>query len=102
MTLKKLGILCLSLGLFVFGFATKSFAIQVSLSSGTNFYTDFANTIQCEHISLGIKNSDGTTYSNLWVTVGSFTNTSMSLAGLDPGRVAVGILTNTQTSPAFF
>jgi len=82
--------------------ATNAFALQVSLTSGTNFYTDFGHSMQGDHVSLMIKNTDGVTYSNVWVTLGSFTNTSMSLGGGDPGRFRLGALTNNQSSAAFF
>ena len=82
----------------------QAWAVQVGLTSGTNFFVDFSvsPTLQCDHISLMISNTDGVTYSNLWVTLGSFTNSSMQLGGGDPGRFPVGRLANNQGGPVFF
>ena len=86
------------------GLARQACAVQVGLTSGTNFYVDFGSspTLQCDHVSLMISNSDGVTYSNLWVTLGGFTNASMTLGGGDPGRYPLGKLANNQGGPAFF
>jgi len=82
----------------MFGLASQAWALQVGLTSGTNFYVDFSVslTLPCDHVSLIISNTDGLTYSNLWVTLGSFTNSSMGLGGGDPGRFPVGKLANNQ------
>jgi uncharacterized repeat protein (TIGR01451 family) len=93
------------LGLWLaLGLTQPAWAIQIGLTSGANFYVDFtvSPTLQGDHISLMISNTDGVTYSNLWATLTGFTNTSMALGGGDPGRYPLGKLANTQGSPAFF
>ena len=77
-------------------------ALQISLMSDTNFWTDFGASQQSDHVSVNIANADGLTYSNLWVTIGSFTNASMQLGGGEPGQYPLGKLTNAQSGPAYF
>src|SRR5258708_2805632 len=90
--------------LLAFGWANEAGALQLSLTSSTNFYVDFTvtPTLQCDYLSLMIANTDGTTYSNLLLTLRAFTNTSMRLGGGDPGRYPLGALANNQANPAFF
>src|SRR5881392_1361631 len=80
-------------------------ALQIKWTSSTNFYVDFSSTpspMNCDYVSCMITNTDGIAYSNLWVTVSSFTNTAMRLGGGDPGQYAMGTLANNQGKPAFF
>ncbi|HEX4645855.1 MAG TPA: Ig-like domain-containing protein, partial [Verrucomicrobiae bacterium] len=96
---RRLTLLFLALGL-----AGRAAAVQISLTSDTNFLTDFgvSPTLQSDHVSVSVTNTDGITYSNLWVTLGSFTNTSLQLGGGDPGQYPVGRLANSQAGAAFF
>src|SRR5260221_2933383 len=88
--------------LFIFGIFQNASALQISLTSGTNFFVDFSSAMRCDHMSFAITNNDGIAYSNLWVTAGSFTNTSMRLGGGDPGRYPLGFVTNNNSKRAFF
>ncbi len=93
---------CLFLALGLAGQAT---ALQINWTSSTNFYVDFSSTptpMNCDYVSCLITNSDGIAYSNLWITVNSFTNTAMTLGGGDPGQYAMGTLGNNQGMPVFF
>ena len=107
MTLKKRGVYsCLLLWLLAFGVANNAAALLISMTSDSNFNVDFPNSgpvFQCNHESFIITNNDGATYSNLWVTLGSFTNTTtMQLGNGDPGQYPLSTLTNNGTIAAFF
>lgn len=57
-TFGRLALLFLALGL-----AGKAAALQISLTSDTNFLTDFSvsPTMQSDHVSVSITNTDGVT-----------------------------------------
>jgi len=82
--------------------ANSALALQINQTSSTNFYVDFSDGMGAAYVSFMVTNTDGTTYSNLWATLDSFTNAAMKLGGNDPGRHALGTLANNQSKPFFF
>jgi uncharacterized repeat protein (TIGR01451 family) len=90
------------LGLFLCLTASTVHALQLSQNSGTNFYVDFSSDMRAAYVGFSVTNTDGIAYSNLWVTIDSFTNPVMRLASGDIGQYAMGSLTNNQSKPVFF
>jgi len=90
---------CAVVSLFVVNQAS---ALQVSLTCSTNFYVDFSSDMHCDYVSFMVTNTDGVTYSNLWVTIDSFTNNVLALSSGDIGQYGLGTLANNQGKPAFF
>jgi len=82
--------------------ANSALALQINQTSSANFYVDFRDGMRAAYVSFMVTNTDGTTYSNLWATLDSFTNAAMKLGGNDPGQHALGTLTNHQSTPVFF
>jgi uncharacterized repeat protein (TIGR01451 family) len=82
--------------------ASSALAVQISQTSNTNVYVDFSSDMRAAYVSYMVTNTDGLAYSNLWVTIGSFTNAVMKLGGGDIGQYAMGTLANNQGKPAFF
>lgn len=106
MNLKQCGICrAVVVLLFIASVSQNASALQINYTSSTNFYVDFSSTptpMTCDYISCAVTNTDGVNYSNLWITVGSFTNSVMALVGADAGQSALGTITNGQSKPAFF
>jgi hypothetical protein len=90
------------LALMLLGAAINSQALQVIRTSSTNLYVDFSSDMRCSYVSYMVTNTDGVTHSNLWVTIGSFTNPAVRLGGGDPGQYSLGALANNQGKPVFF
>jgi VCBS repeat-containing protein len=89
-------------GFFLCLNATSALALQLNQTSGTNFYVDFSSDMRAAYVSYTVTNTDGVAYSNLWVTIDSFTNAVMKLGGGDAGQYAMGALANNQGKPVFF
>ena len=97
-----INLICRVLCVLMCAAATEVSALQIFRTSSTNFYVDFSSDMRCDYVSYTITNTDGVTYSNLWVTIASFTNTVISLGAGDAGQYAMGALANNRGKPAFF
>src|SRR5437868_5912081 len=95
-------IFCRMLGLLTCLTAGSVHALQFNQTSSTNFYVDFSSDMRASYVSFMVTNTDGVAYSNLWVTIDSFTNTVMRLGSGDAGQYAMGTLANNQAKPVFF
>lgn len=92
----------LGAGMAVLFLAQHVLALQVYWTCSTNFYVDFSSDMRCDYVSVTVTNNDGVAYSNLWVTIGNFTNSVLALSSGDIGQYGLGTLPNNQGKPAFF
>src|SRR5436309_1836049 len=78
----------------VLGVSNQGFALQINRTSSRVIYTDLGSSpvMSCAYAAYSITNNDATAYSNLWVTVDTFTNSVVGLGGGDPGRYNLGNL----------
>ena len=88
----------------ILGLVSNATALQISRLSNTNLWVDFTLTppMQCNYVAYQITNNDGVAYSNLWVTIGSFSGSVVSLGGSDPGKYNLGALPVNGAKPVFF
>jgi len=86
------------------GLVSNAAALQISRVSNTNLFIDLTLTppMECNYAAYQITNNDGVAYSNLWVTIGSFTGSVVSLGGGDPGKFNLGTLPVNGSKPVFF
>lgn len=89
--------------ILLWGILGRAVALQVFTSS-TNLYVDLALVppISCGYAMISITNNEGVTRSNLWVTIGGFTNSSVALGGGDQGQFNLGTLAANEVKPASF
>jgi hypothetical protein len=94
----------LTMLLLVFGVGHTGLAIQIIRVSSTNILADFSLTppLACNYASYLITNNDGVIRSNLWVTIGSFTGSVVSLGGGESGKYNVGNLPVNGAKAVFF
>lgn len=76
-------------------------ALIINRTSDSVIYIDTSSSVYCSYASYQIINTDGATYSNLWVKVDSFTGTVVKLGGGDPGLYNIGTLPNNTTNTVF-
>jgi uncharacterized repeat protein (TIGR01451 family) len=79
-------------------------AIQIT-TSNTVLYVGLAITpspVGCGYAMISIANNDSVARSNLWVTIGSFTNPVVKLGGNDTGLYNLGSLAVNEAKPASF
>lgn len=86
-------LLCMSL---------QGFAVTISRTSDSVLYVDLGNGLQCSYVSYSITNNDGVNYSNLWVSIDSFSSPTVRLGGSDPGQYPLDALPAGATKSAFF
>jgi uncharacterized repeat protein (TIGR01451 family) len=87
-----------------FGLAQSALALQINRTSSPVLYTDLGASPQmaCAYASYSITNNDASAYSNLWVTLDSFTNGAIRLGGGDPGLYNLGTLAVNEARTVFF
>ena len=84
--------------------ASSAQAILITRTSITNFYTDISGSPsrRCNYVSYTINNNDGVAYSQVWVTIGSFSGGVVGLAPTEDGVVNIGSLAIGEVKAAFF
>ena len=97
--------LCIFFLLLIAGGTTPAWAqITITRTSSSVFYFDTKNTPQLTgmYAAYQIQNSGGTAYEDLWVSLGSFTGSTIGLAPNEDGLYHLGALGASETKYAFF
>jgi hypothetical protein len=76
--------------LAIFAATAQSYAApSITSTSGSVFYVDSSSNVQPNllgnYVSFNVTNTSGSTIADAWVTIGSFTGSSVSLAPNEPG-----------------
>jgi uncharacterized repeat protein (TIGR01451 family) len=81
-----------------------AFALVITRTSSPIFYIDTSIVPQLQgmYVSYQVSNNDGTSYSDLWVGIDSFSGGVISLGPNEDGLVHLGPLAPGQTKTAFF
>jgi len=79
-------------------------AITITRTSSPVFHIDtkVAPSLQAMYVAYQIRNDTGSTYPDLWVTIGDFTGGSVSLGPFEDGVVHLGPLAPGQVKAAYF
>jgi uncharacterized repeat protein (TIGR01451 family) len=77
-------------------------AFTITRTSSPVFYTDFAAGQRGMYVSYQITNTGGTSYSDVWVGVDTFTGAFVSLAPGEDGLVQLGAMAPGQMKTAYF
>jgi gliding motility-associated-like protein/uncharacterized repeat protein (TIGR01451 family) len=81
---------------------TSAYAISITRTSGANMYVDIAQGVNSAYVSYIITNDDAVAYSDVWVSIGSFSGGIITRNTREDGYFHIGAMAVNATSPAFF